>query len=248
MRLLASLQHYLATSADGTLYVHQYATARIAGAGLEIEVDTDYPWDGLITLRVLSAPASQEREIALRVPAWSQTADLRVNDSAERLPASTSSYWRVRRAWQAGDEVRLRLDMTPRWTYPDRRVDAVRGCVAIERGPLVYCLEQAGQAARLDELAVVPGTPLTERPATLPGIGRTTEVTAEAVRVPGGGDDASRRAVTAVAIPYFQWDNRGPGAMRVWIPAAPPAGPTPVLPPTATPTANATAANAGQSG
>jgi hypothetical protein len=94
----------------------------------------------------------------------------------------------------------------------------------------VYCLEQAGQPARLDELAVAPGTPLHERPATLPGIGRTIEVTAEAVRVPVGGDDASRRAVTAVAIPYFQWDNRGPGAMRVWVPAVAPAGSSPVLP------------------
>ena len=85
MRLLASLHHYLATEADDTLYLHQYATARVAGAGLEIEAETDYPWDGLITLRVLSAPGD-EREIALRVPVWSPTALLTVNQGpAERL-------------------------------------------------------------------------------------------------------------------------------------------------------------------
>ena len=120
---------------------------------------------------------------------------------------------------------------------PDPRVDALRGCVAIERGPLVYCLEQADQPARLDELAVVPGAPLTEHEVTLPGIGGTIQVvapgrhapqgpaaalaTAPAMSAPPATPGPDDLAVTAIAIPYFQWDNRGPGAMRVWIPAAP---------------------------
>jgi hypothetical protein len=84
----------------------------------------------------------------------------------------------------------------------------VRGTAAIERGPLVYCLEQADQAVPLDELTVIPGAPLTQRSATVGGIGDTIQVIAH------GGP------VTVTAIPYFQWDNRGPGAMRVWIPVA----------------------------
>jgi hypothetical protein len=220
MRLLASLQHYLATTAAGALYLHQYATASVTGADLTVEIDTDYPWDGLVTLRVSAAPESEEREIALRVPAWSATAGIAINDSPERVHGSTPSYLRVRRAWRVGDEVRLRLDLTPRLTYPDRQVDAVRGCVAVERGPLVYCFEQADQAARLDEIAVVPGTALAERTVTLPGVGRTIALTARALHVPPGppAPGPGQRAVAAVAIPYFQWDNRGPGAMRVWIP------------------------------
>jgi DUF1680 family protein len=214
MRLLASLHHYLATEAGDTLYLHQYATSRVAGAGLELEAETGYPWDGLVTVRVISAPG-EEREIALRVPAWSADAALTVNAGpAERLRVPPPAYLRVRRAWRAGDEVRLRLDMAPRWTHPDPRVDAVRGCAAIERGPLVYCLEQADQEARLDELAVVPGTPLAEREVVRPAIGRTIQVVAPARHAP------QDLAVSAVAIPYFQWDNRGPGPMRVWIPAA----------------------------
>jgi hypothetical protein len=239
MRTFSSLHHYLATDAGDTLTIHQYATAAISGAGLGVAVETSYPWDGLVTLRVTSAP-DEAREVALRVPPWSATAGLSVNgedQSSERVPVPPSRYLRLRRAWRAGDEVRLRLDMTPRWTYPDPRVDAVRGCVAIERGPLVYCLEQTDQAARLDELAVIPGGPLAEHPVTLPGIGATIQVTAPGrhapadapaplaagqapVPAPPGQDD---RAVTVTAIPYFQWDNRGPGAMRVWIPAAAPA-------------------------
>jgi DUF1680 family protein len=94
----------------------------------------------------------------------------------------------------------------------------------------VYCFEQADQAARLDELEVVPGAPLAERTVTLPGIGRTIQVTMPARHVsPAAADpyqlpradqraEPAPQAVAAVAIPYFQWDNRGPGAMRVWIP------------------------------
>ncbi len=237
IRLLASLHHYLATSKDNTLSIHQYATAAVTGADLSVDVETNYPWDGLVTIRVTGAPMG-ERELALRVPAWSATAGLTVNeeDSSERVPVPPDRYLRIRRVWQAGDEVRLRLDMTPRWTYPDPRIDAVRGCAAIERGPLVYCFEQTDQAARLDELAALAGGPLTEREVTLPGIGATIQVSAPGRHLPPRepaaawtSDQAQAapdgRAVTVTAVPYFQWDNRGPGAMRVWIPVTGQAGP-----------------------
>jgi DUF1680 family protein len=254
MRLLASLHHYLATEAGDTLYLHQYTSARLVGAGLELETETDYPWAGLVTLRVLRAPGD-EREIALRIPAWSPAAALTVNHGpAERLRVPPPSYLRVRRAWRPGDEVRLRLEMAPRWTRPDPRVDAIRGCAAIERGPLVYCLEQADQAVRLEELALdleagVPGAPLTEREVIRPAIGRTIQVVAPARHAPQGAAGASSAisqdhenapgrepghqpgpdlTVSAVAIPYFQWDNRGPGPMRVWVPAAAQDPPSPM--------------------
>lgn len=239
MRLLASLHHYLATSNEDTLTVHQYATATIAGAGLTVGLDTKYPWDGEVRLRVTAAPA-QAREIALRVPAWSPTVSLTEAQyqSSERVRVPLDRYLRLRRAWRPGDEVRIRLDVTPRWTRPDPRVDALRGCVAIERGPLVYCIEQTSQTARVDELSVLPRTGLAEHPVTLPGVGDTIQVTAQGRHLtrgpaavlatapaPGAAQEApgpDDRAVTVTAIPYFQWDNRGPGAMRVWIPAAPP--------------------------
>jgi DUF1680 family protein len=222
MRLLASVRHYLATASAGTLSVQQYAGARLSGAGLEIEIETDYPWSGLVTIRVLSAPA-EARELALRIPLWSASAVVAINDPSAGQPvAPRDGYLRLRRPWQAGDEVRLRLDMTPRWTYPDRRVDAIRGCAAIERGPLVYCFEQADQAARLDELTVSAGAALSERAVTLDGVGPTVVVTSIGRQVTATAADGSLAGteVPAVAIPYFQWDNRGPGAMRVWVPGS----------------------------
>jgi len=251
MRLLASLHHYVATTTQGSLTVHQYATATITGADLTVDIDTDYPWDGAVTVRVTSAPAAEsgERELALRIPAWSATAGplaVELNRSPERFVVPPDSYLRLRRSWRPGDVLRLHLDLTPRWTYPDLRVDAVRGCVALERGPLVYCFEQTDQPARLDELAIFPGTPVTEQTVTLPGIGPTIQLTAPGWHFasnPAAGAAswsalppapigppafaaiarpavAPAQPVTLTAIPYFQWDNRGPGAMRVWIPAA----------------------------
>ncbi|HSZ43397.1 MAG TPA: beta-L-arabinofuranosidase domain-containing protein [Trebonia sp.] len=218
MRLLASLHHYLAATDGDTLYVHQYATARLSGAELDVELTTGYPWTGEVTIRVLGAPA-EERELALRIPAWCSSASWSVNDSPSRSRDSASPYLRLRRVWSPGDELRLSLDMTPRWTRPDPRVDAARGCVAIERGPLVYCFEQADQGVRLDEVAVTTSVPLTERETSADGIGGTIQVIAHAVPVSGPADAAADGAgATVVAIPYFQWDNRGPGTMRVWIP------------------------------
>jgi DUF1680 family protein len=230
MRLLASVQHYLATVSQrgDTLSVHHYAAARLSGAGLDLEIDTDYPWSGLVTVRVLSAPP-EARGLALRVPSWSASATLDVNDSpdgshdgsAGPAVASRPGYLLAHRRWQAGDVVRLSLDMTPRWTYPDWRADAVRGCAAIERGPLVYCFEQADQAVRLDELAIDMGSPLTERAVTLDGVGATIAVTAVGRHVPADVAAPPGPEVPVVAIPYFQWDNRGPGMMRVWVPGPP---------------------------
>jgi hypothetical protein len=213
MRLIASLDHYLATENGDTLYVHQYTGSRLSGAGLDLEVTTDYPWSGAIYLRVLAAPQAA-RGLALRVPAWSASTRVSVNNDPERTEVPPG-YHILHRPWRPGDVVTLRLDVTPRWTYPDRRVDAVRGCVAIERGPLVYCFEQVDQldGARLDDLAIKPGGVLGERPVTLGGVGQTVEVTAPSVP-----QTLHACEITAIAIPYFQWDNRDGGPMRVWMP------------------------------
>ena len=213
MRLLASVQHYLATTAGDTLSVQQYAGARSSGAGLDVEIDTGYPWSGLVT----SACSARRRKrgawhSASRPglpPPPSSPSTIRQNGRwlRPRLPAHAP-------LWQAGDEVRLRLDMTPRWTSPDRRVDAVRGCAAIERGPLVYCFEQADQAVRLDELAVGAGTPLAERAVTADGVGATIQVRRGRGPAPGPGPPRRARHRDPV-LPVGQ---PGRGMMRVWIP------------------------------
>jgi uncharacterized protein len=241
MRTMASLQHYLATVSGGSLYVQQFTratlSAPVAGGVLSVEMATDYPWAGAVELRVTGAPP-QPCGLAVRMPAWSPVPEIRLNENLTGAEAE-GGYLVVRRQWRPGDVLRFELDTSPRLTCPDRRVEAVQATAAIERGPLVYCLEQVDQPAGVDlaDLALVEGR-LEDTAATVPGVGDTVLVRAGAVRraaPPKAGlpyhaaaDEAQASGdpggdqVTATAIPYFQWDNRDGRPMKVWIPAAAP--------------------------
>ncbi|HSZ42579.1 MAG TPA: beta-L-arabinofuranosidase domain-containing protein [Trebonia sp.] len=235
MRMLASLEHYLATTAGDTLYVHQFADARVAanltGGTLSVEMKTAYPWSGAVELRVREAPAGPAG-LAVRVPAWSRGPVFAVN--GQLVPAPDDGYLVIERNWRPGDTVTCDLRVAARLTYPGRRFDAIRGTVALERGPLVYCFEQVdqGQQAGLEDLAVLPGGTgsLRERQADLPGAGPVITIETDAIcqadaageppytTTPGGAPAGT--PATATAIPYFQWDNRDSGPMRVWLPVA----------------------------
>jgi uncharacterized protein len=229
MRLLASLESYLATTADDTLYLHQLTGSVITGAGLTIEVATQYPWDGQVRIEVTAAP-EEERGLAVRIPAWAAACTSRLNDDPERTVVPVRGYLLIGRRWRPGDVLTIDLDLKPRWTKPDRRVDAVRGCVAVERGPLVYCFEQADQpdGAAVDDIVIPsaaghPVAGLTEHPVKLPSVGPTVQVTTPALHMRAGQPDIdparlTAEPVTATAIPYFQWDNRDGRAMRIWMP------------------------------
>ncbi|WP_214416783.1 glycoside hydrolase family 127 protein [Sphaerisporangium fuscum] len=231
MRTVASLGHYVATAGERRLDVHQYAPGTIRSGELDLAVATGFPWDGKVALSVERAPEGPWA-LALRVPAWSAATTVTVG--GERAPAvpGENGYLVLERVWRQGDTVVLDLDMTPRVVHPHPRIDAVRGCAAVERGPLVYCFEQADQTADLDDLLLDPAA----GPRVLPledleGVGPTVliEAGALAVRRPRDGmpytttptaGSATGTRVTATAIPYFQWDNREGGAMRVWLPLA----------------------------
>jgi uncharacterized protein len=219
MRTLSSLEHYFTTSSGEDLQVHQYAPMRVrtsvGGQPVELDVATEYPWDGTVEFEVRAAGSASPWTLSLRIPAWAAGADLTVNGQPAGEDVEHGGYAQIRRQWSRGDVVTLTLPMAPRLTRPDERIDAVRGCVAIERGPLVYCLEQIDQpsGALVDQVRIDDG-PLTaaHRPGLLGGI---TVVEAPG-RVPTSGE-----AVTLRAVPYFAWANRSLGAMRVWIPLAP---------------------------
>jgi uncharacterized protein len=238
MRLRASLHHYLATVAGDVLYLHQFTgsaiAARLPAGPLELDVATDYPWSGRVELTVRSAPDA-EAGLAVRVPSWSPAARLTLDGEPLQVPASASGYLSVTRRWQPGDVLVLDLDVAPRLTYPSRRIDALRGTVAVERGPLVYCFEQADHPeASVEDLAVTAdadgqasGPGLGEQPAA-PELGQTVAVTVPARHLPPAAGEpypaepdaaAGGQPATAVAIPYFQWDNRDGGPMRIWLPA-----------------------------
>jgi uncharacterized protein len=235
MRTLASLEHYVLLGSEARVLLHQYMSGRyaasVAGRELWMEVTTDYPWDGTVTIRVAEAPAGPW-ELALRVPHWAEQPTLTVNGTAvDTAPAD--GWWVVGREWNDGDEVVLVLPLEPRFTVADPRLDVARGAVAVEYGPLVYCLEAVDNPGhRLDDLtvdtAVAPKVAAVDD--TLGGV--ATVRTAGRVRPRTGASwwpyslagaparDEFGESVPLTAVPYYAWGNRGPGAMRIWVPTA----------------------------
>jgi DUF1680 family protein len=233
MRLFASLGHYLATRDATGLQIHQYGAARVAvdlagGGSVALRMETEYPWDGRVRLTVEEAPGTAWA-LQLRIPSWSDAALLRVNGQPADASAGPNGYARVERGWSAGDVVELELAMAPRLMEAHPWVESTRGCVAIERGPLVYCLEQVDQSAPLYDLQIDPAASLEPswRPDLLDGVtvvrgsGYAIDRSAWAGRLyrPYRPDTAPARApVSLTAIPHFAWANRGPNAMKVWLP------------------------------
>jgi hypothetical protein len=215
MRTLSSLEHYFTTSSADGLQLHQYAPMRVrtlvGGQPVELDVATKYPWDGTVEIEVRAA-GEAPWTLGLRVPSWAERPELLINGQPAEVEAVPGSYAAVRRPWARGDLVTLKHAIWPRPTFPDPRVDAVRGCVAIERGPLVYCLEPPDQwdGVRVDSVRINPyGMKSVNQPNLLGGV---PVVKAAGYKTPG------HERVMVGATPYYAWANRGQGAMRVWIP------------------------------
>ncbi|TDC45858.1 glycoside hydrolase family 127 protein [Jiangella ureilytica] len=237
-RLIGSLGHYAATTSGDGVQLHLFVPAVIdTGDGVRLTVATEYPDDGRIRVTVDRTPAEPWR-LELRLPAWSapgRTA-LTVAGTPAGVGPDERGYLIVDRAWRPGDVVELDLDVAPRLTYPHHRLDALRGTVAVERGPLVYCFEQVDQPAgvTLDDLALTAGATLTthrESGLGLPGPVMVVDAAADVLAAPPrtglpygathAAAPAVRARVTARAVPYHLWDNRDDGAMRVWLPRSP---------------------------
>ena len=230
MRTIASLGSLLATRDDDGVQVHQYATsaitAELPSGQVELAVATNYPWEGRIEITVRAAP-DQDWTLSLRIPAWCTGARAVIAGAGATEACEPGAYLRLRRRWAAGSSVVLDLPMPVRRTVAHKRVDAVRGCVAVERGPLVYCLEQAGDPAEilLDDVRLVDGECTAAwDPGLLGGMtvvhmtGRTAQRPIPLYQAETACAGHPGQLVQLVAIPYFAWANRGPGPMRVWIP------------------------------
>lgn len=241
-RTFASLAAYVATADAGGVQLHQYAPASIRttlddGREIALEVETEYPANGSVRVQVLT-DAAEPWTLSLRVPAWAEAAKLVVRlggaDVVQTWPAEPGmvSYTH---AFSAGDVVELELPLAPRFTSPDPRIDAVRGCLVIERGPEVFALESVdlieagiGSTDVADvvlDAAVAPrevdGRVLVAVRERHPELGPwpygdTVDESAE------GAAGAAAVAATAhevALVPYHEWAERGPSSMRVWIPA-----------------------------
>ncbi len=226
-RLIASLGGYFYGYSDDAIWVNLYAesTAQVPlqGGEVPIEVRTNYPWDGTVEVR-LPQGTPQEITLYLRLPNWCQTPSLQLN--GQPLPLQhEKGYAVVRHRWTPEDRLTLHLPMAPTLMEAHPLVEADRWQVAIQHGPIVYCLEECDQPVPLERLAV-----------RLDGVLRATydsgflggvvliEGEGEALDAPEAWGETlyrplrARQQVRFRAIPYYAWDNRTACPMRVWVP------------------------------
>lgn len=229
-RIVASVGAYFYTSSADTVYVHLYndnrASLDVAGTPVQIEQKTDYPWDGKIDL-TLTVDRPTRFNLALRVPGWCRDYRLEVNGAAVSL-SLTQGYAVLSREWKTGDVVTLTLAMPVERVAPHPEIRQDAGCVALQRGPIVYCLEEVDNGPRLANVVLPRDAQLSAGfdPALFDGVGVITGegFGDEPASWPEGALYAAESSLTYAqtsmtikAIPYSFWCNRQPGEMRVWI-------------------------------
>lgn len=230
IRWMAQLQDYLAAERNGTLYLCQYADARVATDDLAVTVRTAYPWNGDVTITVDRAP-DEASALALRIPGWAAEPDVSVNGVA--ISNECDQGWlTVNRRFAAGDQVRLVLSMTQRAHGSHPYLDATRGALAVARGPLVYCLEQQDVTVAVDDLVIGPAEVAQAHAVPVEVVDGTPgqvvlDVTAGLAPPPAPelypvltgqpADVSPAESVQARLVPYFLWGNREAAAMRVWL-------------------------------
>jgi uncharacterized protein len=242
MRMLATISECVASVTPDGVHVHQYASADIAapdddGYQRSLAIRTGYPWSGSVRIDVRSG-GEREWTLTARVPSWCRTAQVEIQSAdggTESLEAHAPAGIRLRRRWR-DETVTLTFELLARVVAADRRVDAVRDCVAFQRGPVVYCLEERGRAD--EDIAIAPFA--TAAPVATPfavdwlpdAAGLAVEgwrfTAADTSHADEGSwpyhDVGSAPAgrwhpASYLLVPYFAWGNQGAGPMRVWLPA-----------------------------
>jgi DUF1680 family protein len=228
-RTLAEVGGYAYGRSARGVWVHLYGSnvldTDFAGARLKLAQQTDYPWDGRVKI-VLDAAPPGAFSLMLRIPGWAKGAALAVNGRPVRQPLESGTYCEVRRAWSTGDSLELNLPMRPRLLQAHPLVEEVRNQVAVQRGPVVYCLESCDlpQGVKVLEVIIPRGMALKPRfDGTLLGGVTVLEGKAEAVAEEWSGElyrelpCTAPRPVDLRLVPYYAWGNRGRTEMTVWM-------------------------------
>ncbi len=229
-RLLASISSYLFSSNDDCLWAHLYTSCNgeftLKGSTVKVTERTSYPWDGAISFAFkLDSPV--RFSFAVRIPGWCTNATLSVNGKPVSLAKRIrKGYAVITRTWATGDKLELNLPIQPQRVYAHPAVRQDDGKVALQAGPVVYCLEEADNGPQLGAIRLPQDSKLAlvKGPAALGGI---PVIQAKALRQCRKEWDADKLlysnekprfdSITLKAVPYFLWANRKPGEMEVWI-------------------------------
>ncbi|GMB01150.1 beta-L-arabinofuranosidase domain-containing protein [Pelosinus sp. IPA-1] len=227
-RLIASLGQYVYSQRSSTIYTHLYIGSEgafeINGQPVVLQQQTNYPWSGEVTIS-LKIEESQNITIALRIPGWCKKQRIIVNGQIVDNVVIDKGYAMITRKWMNGDQINLNFDMPIELTYAHPKVREIAGKVAIERGPLVYCLEETDNGSDLWSI-MLPSESKLESEFQEGLFGGVVIIKGDARRSDNEGwgdklyssEKCQTRTVNIQAVPYYLWGNRQPsGEMTVWI-------------------------------
>ena len=219
-RLVGSLSGYLFSHRADAIAVHHYVTSEAHADDFTLRMQSEFPFGGDTSLEV-KVDAPTERTFYFRVPVWSEQFSISINGETI-TPVLKQGYAEVRRVWNSGDSVELEFAMEVNKKFSRYEVDVNRGRLALTRGPLVYCLEQVDNGDNLDAVTIgSEASFVAEERADL--LGGIVALTGSGVREQtDSGELYSERPpptqeINVTAVPYYAWNNRGPGEMLVWV-------------------------------
>jgi DUF1680 family protein len=227
-RTVAQSSRYAYATSERGVYVVLYGSSMLKTDAIALTQEANYPWDGGVRITIDQAQAG-ESSIYLRIPGWSNEAMVRVNGRPVAGPAERAAFLEIRRAWAKGDVIDLDLPMPVRLLEANPYVEESRNHVAVQRGPLVYCLESMDLPAgvRVTDVRVPRDVQLSPRATKELGGATVLEGRGLAIERKGWGNElyhdfssAPPREFHLILVPYFAWDNRGEGEMTVWLPLA----------------------------
>ncbi|WP_278623720.1 beta-L-arabinofuranosidase domain-containing protein [Parabacteroides gordonii] len=264
-RFIPSLPGYVYAVHNKDVYVNLFMSntseLNVEGKKVTLTQTTEYPWNGDIRVSV-SPKGKQNFTLKIRIPGWVQgevvpsnlysfTDNKQLNYSVKVNGETFRSnldkgYFAINRLWKKGDVVEVHFDMEPRTVKANSKVEADRGKISVERGPLVYCAEWPDNDFSVLSVFMnrKPEFTVERKPELLYGI---DELKTQAQTL--GYDETGRlvtKDVTLTLIPYYAWAHRGTGEMAVWLPQDVSAT-RPVMPPTIASKAKITASHMAKS-
>lgn len=202
------------------------------GQVIAFSMRSDYPWDGEIEITLDHSDVEGAFPVYLRIPAWAESHEVRVNGAPAEAVQGNDGFLKLSRDWSAGDRITLSLPMAPALIESHPMVEENRNHLAVQRGPIVYCLESADlpEGVSVEDVYISPDAQLEFSKAEIAGV-EMGVLSGEfwVRRTPDwSGDTLYRKrdtprfdSITARLVPYFAWDNRDEGEMTVWLPARP---------------------------
>ena len=234
VRTIAESSGYVYGKSQDAVWVNLYGSSTLDtklddGEKIKLEQETDYPWSGRVRIKILEC-GKREFSLKLHIPGWAESASVRINDGPADSSPVPQSYFEIHRQWRPGDFVDLDLPMPARLIQANPLVEEDVNQVAIQRGPVVYCLESPDlpRGARISDVMIPPDIQLTTRydRRLLDGV-----VVLEGQALLRPQEDWSGKLYrdfkpeelapfNVRLIPYSVWQNRGPSEMSVWLPLA----------------------------